>query len=172
MSGSAYPSCYGFLGCMWRAIETKTWVARHLSCRVWWLQQVVKLKGKLKDAIINRAETCHVVSGVSESNNIADLGKARLAELMRFCNLGCACHDAVVAFGSDQHVVSKIKGLKFSVTEMADVPHLVAKLNIHQRALSRCGAMDSSCPIGSIVQQDRGWICRLGIHNASASNHC
>ncbi len=49
----------------------------------------MKLKGKLKDAIINQADTFYVVSGVSGSNNIADLGtkrlgKVRLAELMRF----------------------------------------------------------------------------------------
>ncbi len=71
------------------------------------------------------SDTCHVVSGVSGSNNIADLGtkrlgKVRLAELMRFCNLGFPCHDSV-AFESNTHVISKIKGLTFSAIEMSDI---------------------------------------------------
>ncbi len=124
---------------------------RHLSCRLLWLQQLVKLKGNLENAIANQADTCHVVCGVSGSSNIADLGtkrlgKMRLGELMRFCNLGFPCHDSFVAFESNTHVISniKIKGLKFSPSEMADIPHLIAKLSILQSALSRCNAADVS----------------------------
>ena len=118
---------------------------RHLSCRILWLQQLVKLKGKLKDSIDQQHDTCHIVSGVSGQLNIADLGtkrlgKARLAELMRFCNLGFVCHDSFVAFESNDHVISQIKGLKFSAQQMADIPHLIAKLSILQSALSRANA--------------------------------
>ncbi len=112
---------------------------RHLSC---WVQQLVKLKGKLSDAIFNQADTYHVVSGVGGSNNIADLGtkrlgKVRLAELMRFCNLGFPCHDSFVAFEST-HVISKIKGLKFSSTEMSDIPHLIATFSSERLELVQC----------------------------------
>ena len=122
---------------------------RHLSCRVLWLQQLVKLKGNLENAIANQADTCHVVCGVSGWSNIADLGtkrlgKVRLAELMRFCNLGFWCHDSFVAFESNTHVISNIKGLKFSASEMADIPHLIAKLSVLQSALSRCNAAELS----------------------------
>ena len=86
---------------------------------------------------------------MSGSSNIADLGtkrlgKVRLAELMRFCNLGFPCHDSFVAFESNTHVISNIKGLKFSTSEMADIPHLIAKLSILQSALSRCNAAELS----------------------------
>ena len=122
---------------------------RHLSCRGLWLQPLVKLKGNIEDSIANQADTCHVVCGVSGSSNIADLGtkrlgKVRLAELMRFCNLGFPCHDSFVAFESNTHVISNIKGLKFSTSEMADIPHLIAKLSILQSALSRCNAAELS----------------------------
>ena len=86
---------------------------------------------------------------MSGSSNIADLGtkrlgKVRFAELMRFCNLGFPCHDSFVAFESNTHVISNIKGLKFSTSEMADIPHLIAKLSILQSALSRCNAAELS----------------------------
>ena len=68
----------------------------------------------------------------------------RLAELIRFCNLGFPCHDSFVAFESNAHVISNIKGLKFSTSEMADIPHLIAKLSILQSALSRCNAAELS----------------------------
>ena len=129
---------------------------RHSSCRVLWLQQLVKLKGNLENAIANQADTCHVVCGVSGSSNIADLGtkrlgKVRLAELMRFCNLGFPCHDSFVAFESNTHVISNIKGLKFSASEMADIPHLIAKLSILQSALSRCNAAELSIGEQSVL---------------------
>ena len=115
---------------------------RHLSCRVLWLQQLVKLKGNLENAIANQADTCHVVCGVSGSSNIADLGtkrlgKMRLAELMRFCNLGFPCHDSFVAFESNTHVISNIKGLKFSPSEMADIPHFDCKVEYSSERLER-----------------------------------
>ena len=63
---------------------------------------------------------------------------------MRFCNLGFPCHESFDAFESNTHVISNIKGLKFSASEMADIPHLIAKLSILQSALSRCNATELS----------------------------
>ena len=146
---------------------------RHLSCRVLWLQQLVKLKGNVENAVANQADTGHVVCGVSGSSNIADLGtkrlgKVRLAELMRFCNLGFQCHDSFVAFESNTHVISNIKGLKFSASEMADIPHLIAKLSILQSALSRCNAAELSIgkQIGLSAVLDMNYVISSAVHFA------
>ena len=46
---------------------------RHLSCRILWLQQLVKQRGKVVPTVDGDPELFHVVSGVSGSNNISDL---------------------------------------------------------------------------------------------------
>ena len=52
---------------------------RRLSCRILWLQQLVISKGKvIPTSNADEPELFHIVSGVSGSNNIADLGTKRL----------------------------------------------------------------------------------------------
>ena len=99
---------------------------RHLSCRVLWLQDLVKARSKrnLKGQSKN-LESIHTVSGVSGSNNVADLGtkrlgKKRLEELMVFCNIGHLEDGQFVPITSETNLIdntnmlSLIRALKMS----------------------------------------------------------
>ena len=46
---------------------------RHWSCRMLWLQQLVKQRGKVVPTVDGDPKLYHVVSGVSGSNNMSDL---------------------------------------------------------------------------------------------------
>ena len=91
-------------------------------------------------------ELFHLVSGVSGSNNIADLGtkrlgKTRLAELMNFCNLGYIVGSTFAPFSEHVHdtkqVVALIKSLKKNNSTIAGI----IQASLIQNALSRCSAM-------------------------------
>ena len=118
---------------------------RHLSCRILWLQQLVKQRSKVIP-FTDTPELFHLVSGVSGSNNIADLGtkrfgKTRLAELMNFCNLGYIVGSTFAPFS--EHVyetkqgVALIKSLKKNNSTIAGI----IQASLIQNALSRCSAM-------------------------------
>ena len=118
---------------------------RHLSCRILWLQQLVKQRSNVIP-FTETPELFHLVSGVSGSNNIADLGtkclgKTRLAELMNFCNLGYIVGSTFAPFSEHVHetkqVVALIKSLKKSNSNIAGI----IQASLIQNALSRCSAM-------------------------------
>ena len=68
-----------------RGILARQGVARirHLSCRILWLQQLVKQRGKVVPTVDGDPELFHVVSGVSGSNNISHLGTKRPGEFLQ-----------------------------------------------------------------------------------------
>ena len=118
---------------------------RHLSCRILWLQQLVKQRSKVVPST-DTPELFHLVSGVSGSNNIADLGtkrlgKTRLAELMNFCNLGYIVGSTFAPFSEHvqetKQVVALIKSLKKDNSTIAGI----IQASLIQNALSRCSAM-------------------------------
>ena len=118
---------------------------RHLSCRILWLQQLVKQRSKVVP-FTDTPELFHLVSGVSGSNNIADLGtkrfgKTRLAELMNFCNLGYIVGSTFAPFSEHvqetKQVVALIKSLKKNNSTVAGI----IQASLIQNALSRCSAM-------------------------------
>ena len=102
---------------------------RHLSCKILWLQQLVKQRGKVVPTVDGDPELFHVVSGVSGSNNIADLGtkrlgKKRLSELMNFCNLGHIVGDTFVPFSkhvSDTKQMVALVSLKKGSASVASI---------------------------------------------------
>lgn len=121
---------------------------RHLSCRILWLQQLVKQRSKVVP-FTDTPELFHLVSGVSGSNNIADLGtkrlgKTRLAELMNFCNLGYIVGSTFAPFSEHvqetKQVVALIKSLKKNNFTVAGI----IQASLIQNALSRCSAMSMS----------------------------
>ena len=121
---------------------------RHLSCRILWLQQLVKQRSKVVP-FTDTPELFHLVSGVSGSNNIADLGtkrlgKTRLAELMNFCNLGYIVGSTFAPFSEHvqetKQVVALIKSLKKKNFTVAGI----IQASLIQNALSRCSAMSMS----------------------------
>ena len=121
---------------------------RHLSCRILWLQQLVKQRSKVVP-FTDIPELFHLVSGVSGSNNIADLGtkrlgKTRLAELMNFCNLGYIVGSTFAPFSEHvqetKQVVALIKTLKKNNSTVAGI----IQASLIQNALSRCSAMSMS----------------------------
>ena len=68
---------------------------RHLSCHILWLQNLVKHHRDFKTKEVDGSMPimAHDVAAVSGLTNVADLGtkcvgKKRLLELMRYCNLG------------------------------------------------------------------------------------
>ena len=120
---------------------------RHLSCRILWLQQLVKQRSKVVP-FTDTPELFHLVSGVSGSNNIADLGtkrlgKIRLAELMNFCNLGYIVGSTFAPFSEHvqetKQVVALIKSLKKNNSTIAGI----IQASLIQNALSRCSAMST-----------------------------
>ena len=121
---------------------------RHLSCRILWLQQLVKQRSKVVP-FTDTPELFHLVSGVSGSNNIADLGtkrlgKTRLAELMNLCNLGYIVGSTFAPFSEHvqetKQVVALIKSLKKNNFTVAGI----IQASLIQNALSRCSAMSMS----------------------------
>ena len=121
---------------------------RHLSCRILWLQQLVKQRSKVVP-FTDTPELFHLVSGVSGSNNIADLGtkrlgKTRLAELMNVCNLGYIVGSTFAPFSEHvqetKQVVALIKSLKKNNFTVAGI----IQASLIQNALSRCSAMSMS----------------------------
>ena len=121
---------------------------RHLSCRILWLQQLVKQRSKVVP-FTDTPELFHLVSGVSGSNNIADLGtkrlgKTRLAELMNLCNLGYSVGSTFAPFSEHvqetKQVVALIKSLKKNNFTVAGI----IQASLIQNALSRCSAMSMS----------------------------
>ena len=117
---------------------------RHLSCRVLWLQTLVKLRkdfscdqhGKLIHT------TRHLVSAVSGDLNLADLGtkrlaKKRLVELMCFCNLGFVENDIFT-------VIEDMQNIK-SIQKISHIGSIITQLSLIQNALSRCNAETLNC---------------------------
>ena len=124
---------------------------RHYSCRILWLQQLVKSKGKVTPTTDgDKPELFHIVSGVSGSNNIADLGtkrlgKSRLSEFSNFCNLGFIVGDTFAPFSEHvfetKQVVALVKSLKKNSGTVAST---IAHASLIQSALGQ-RAMDDSC---------------------------
>ena len=94
-----------------------------------WLQQLVKQRSKVVP-FTETPELFHLVSGVSGSNNIADLGtkrlgKTRLAELMNFCNLGYIVGDVFAPFSEHvsetKQVVALVKSFKKGNATVASI---------------------------------------------------
>ena len=127
---------------------------RHLSCRVLWLQTLVKLRkdfscdqnGKLIHA------TRHLVSAVSGDLNLADLGtkrlaKKRLTELMRFCNLGFVDNDIFT-------VIEDFQSIR-SIQRISHIGSIITQLSLIQNALSRCNAEQLNCSLCTTSAMDR-----------------
>ena len=112
----------GLGSCKRNSCKTRCGRIRHLSCRILWLQQwACETKRQSCTNSWWWFRTVHVVSGVSGSNNIADLGtkrlgKRRLSERMNFCNLGYIVGDTFLPFSehvSDtKQMVALVKSLK------------------------------------------------------------
>ena len=74
---------------------------RHMSCRILWLQELLKIPGKK-----------HTVSPISGNLNIADIGtkrlpKHRLEQLMAFCNIGSVYGDSFLPLKREQHAMNQ-----------------------------------------------------------------
>ncbi len=117
---------------------------RHLSCRVLWLQTLVKLRREFSCDQYGRKihSTCHLVSAVLGHVNLADLGtkrlaKKRLLELMCFCNLGFVENDIFT-------VIEDLQNVK-QIQRINHVGSLIAQLTLVQNALSRCNAEKLNC---------------------------
>ena len=146
-----------------RGILARQGVGRicHLSCRVLWLQTLVKLRRDFsRDSKGHRLNsTCHVVSAVPGNLNLADLGtkrlaKKRLLELMGFCNLGYVDNDIFTVCNFEEHEHDQGLSLIRSIQRnpMLRQLALASALSTGSGTL----AMDTSCPLDSIVDQP-GW---------------
>ena len=120
---------------------------RHLSCRILWLQQLVKQRGKVVPTV-SEPELFHLVSGVSGSDNVSDLGtkrlgKTRLSELMHYCGLGYIVGEMFVPFNEE---VSQVKQTAAMIRTLkkgsATVASIIAHASLIQSALGHT-AMDS-----------------------------
>ena len=120
---------------------------RHLSCRILWLQQLVKQRGKIMPTV-GEPELFHVVSGVSGSDNVSDLGtkrlgKTRLSELMHYCGFGYIIGEMFVPFNEE---VSQVKQTAAMIRTLkkgsATVASIIAHASLIQSALGHT-AMDS-----------------------------
>ena len=120
---------------------------RHLSCRILWLQQLVKQRGKVVPTV-GEPELFHLVSGVSGSDNVSDLGtkrlgKTRLSELMHYCGLGYIVGEMFVPFNEE---VSQVKQTAAMIRTLkkgsATVASIIAHASLIQSALGHT-AMES-----------------------------
>ncbi len=131
---------------------------RHLSRRIFLLQQLVKSKGEVVPTTNDEPELFHIVSGVSGSNNITGLGtkrlgKTRLCELINFCNLGYVVGDTFTPFSEHvferKQVVALLKSLE---KKSGVVASIIADASLIQSALGQ-RAMDDSCTTDNLIQE-------------------
>ena len=135
---------------------------RHLSCRVLWLQTLLKLR---KDFSVDKYgkrlhPSRHLVAAVPGIQNLADLGtkrlaKKRLLELMCFCNLGYVDNDIFTVCNSEEH--EHHQGL--SLIRSIQKNPILRQLALASALSTGSGtlAMDSSCPTDRTTGQ-RGWL--------------
>ena len=123
---------------------------RHLSCRILWLQELVKCSRVFKkETDPDFSPLAHDVAAVSGAKNLADLGtkrlgKQRLVELMGFCNMGTIEGDVFTPFHQDSvadassNVISLVKSLRHhgSTNRQAEVALQVAQIALLQSVLS------------------------------------
>ena len=135
---------------------------RHLSCRVLWLQTLVKLRREFSCDQYGKKihSTCHLVSAVSGHLNLADLGtkrlaKKRLLELMNFCNLGYVDNDIFTVCSSEE--LEHHQGL--SLIRSIQRNPILRQLALASALSTGSGtlAMDPSCPIDS-NPGEQGWL--------------
>ena len=135
---------------------------RHLSCRVLWLQTLVKLRREFSCDQYGKKihSTCHLVSAVSGHLNLADLGtkrlaKKRLLELMNVCNLGYVDNDIFTVCSSEE--LEHHQGL--SLIRSIQRNPILRQLALASALSTGSGtlAMDPSCPIDS-NPGEQGWL--------------
>ena len=133
---------------------------RHLSCRVLWLQTLVKLRREFSCDQYGKKihSTCHLVSAVSGHLNLADLGtkrlaKKRLLELMNFCNLGYVDNDIFTVCSSEE--LEHHQGL--SLIRSIQRNPILRQLALASALSTGTLAMDPSC-FGDSIPGERGWL--------------
>ena len=134
---------------------------RHLSCRILWLQQLIKDRRDFcaKDSDATLPIMAHEVSAVSGLKNIADLGtkrlgKKRLIELMSFCNLGILDNGDFIPFEvpldipTSESMISLVKAVKTCKSSRhVDLALTIARIVMLESALSPSPtmAMNGDC---------------------------
>ena len=131
---------------------------RHLSCRVLWLQTLLKLRKDFSGKRLHPSR--HLVAAVPGIQNLADLrtkrlAKKRLLELMCFCNLGYVDNDIFTVCNSEEH--EHHQGL--SLIRSIQKNPILRQLALASALSTGSGtlAMDSSCPIDSNTGE-QGWL--------------
>ena len=123
---------------------------RHLSCRILWLQELVKCSRVFKkETDPDFSPLAHDVAAISGAKNLADLrtkrlGKQRLLELMGFCNMGTIEGDIFVPFHQDSvadassNMISLVKSLRHhsGTHRQAEVALQIAQIVLLQSVLS------------------------------------